>query len=104
LVPRPFPDSGGADATAGSARRLLVVDGEVIRDDPTAESPPPDAVSEGAIRLACGAVQDVLELTFTSDWKFADASLLPTLAGSHERLTAVAGALRARATLVGATT
>jgi hypothetical protein len=104
LAPHPFPDSGDDDGAAGSARRVLVVDGAVIADDASGEPAPPRAVCACAIRLARSAVQDVLELTFTSDWTFADASLLPTLTGSDEALAAVAGALRARATLVGATT
>ena len=87
----PYPD----DETAPLAvRRVLVIDGRVVDDDGGARTMSGRAASV----WRASSTSTSSRRASTSDWAFADASLLPAIASPDEgRVDAVAEALRARA-------
>jgi hypothetical protein len=72
---------------------VLVIDGTIVEAGGA-----PAHVREGALRLDAELDEDLIEMRFDEDWKFADATLMPAMVyGGEQRVHAVARALRARA-------
>lgn len=77
--PSPPPDGGW--------RRLLVIDGALLAEDPA--HPPPEAVAEGCLHLSRLARSPLMQVWFhlapDCTWRFGSASPLPDLSLAGER-------------------